>query len=109
MSLKTVIPRKQAEQDVYEAVDFYRAEAGVQVSLDFVAALELAFEHLARHPVSGSPRYAHELDLPGLRHWRLRGFPYLVFYVDRVDHVDVWRVLHAMRDIPHWLGEPEEG
>ena len=23
-------------------------------------------------------------------------FPYLVFYVERVDHVDVWRVLHTL-------------
>ncbi len=26
-------------------------------------------------------------------------FPYVVFYVDRADSVDVWRILHARRDI----------
>lgn len=31
-------------------------------------------------------------------------YPYLVFYVAGDDHVDVWRVLHAERDIPEWLG-----
>lgn len=51
------------------------------------------------------PRYAHELALPGLLYWPLRRYPYLVFYVERDDHVDVWRVLHGVRDIPEWLIE----
>jgi toxin ParE1/3/4 len=51
------------------------------------------------------PRYAHELDLPGLLCWPLKRYPYLVFYVERDDHIDVWRVLHGMRDFPEWLAE----
>ena len=54
---------------------------------------------------TGSPRYAHELDLPDLRFWLVPGYPYIVFYVERDDHVDVWRVLHAQRDIPSWMAE----
>ena len=42
----------------------------------------------------------HELNLPGLRSWPLTHYPYLVFYLERADHVDVWRVLHGQRDIP---------
>jgi toxin ParE1/3/4 len=30
-----------------------------------------------------------------------------VFYVERDDHVDVWRILHGQRDIPAWMQEPE--
>ena len=66
-----------------------------------------AYGHISRHPATGSPRYAHELNLPGLRSWRLARYPYLVFYVEQPDHVDVWRVLHAMRDIASWLREQE--
>jgi toxin ParE1/3/4 len=33
----------------------------------------------------------------------LKRHPYLVFYVERADHLDVWRVLHGMKDIPAWL------
>ena len=62
---------------------------------------------LAQHPTIGSPRYAFELRLEGLRAWPLRKYPYLVFYVEREDHLDVWRVLHAQRDIPAWVQEPE--
>ena len=48
-------------------------------------------------------QYAHELNLPGLRFWPLKRFPYLVFYVEHASHIDVWRVLHGKRDIPVWL------
>jgi toxin ParE1/3/4 len=38
--------------------------------------------------------------LPGLRFWPLKRYPYFVFYLERETHIDVWRVLHAERDIP---------
>lgn len=103
MSVKPVVPRARARRDVEAAVEAYLNEAGEAVALGFVAALERAYRHLARHPGSGSGRYAHELDLPGLRVWPLRLYPYLVFYVERRTEIDVWRVLHAERDIPAWL------
>jgi toxin ParE1/3/4 len=58
---------------------------------------------LANLDASGSPRYAHQVGLADLRFWPLGRFPYLIFHVERVDHIDVWRVLHAQRDIPGWL------
>lgn len=109
MSAKPVIPRERARRDIDEAVDHYLAEAGERVALGFIDALEQAFRHIARHPATGSPRYGHELDLPGLRSWPLKRYPYLVFYVERDDHVDVWRVLHGQRDIPAWMRAPEDG
>lgn len=103
MTPKPVIPRAKARRDAGEAVDFYRAEAGEAAALGFIDALEAGFRQIARHPGLGSLRYAYELDLPGLRVWRLRRYPFLVFYVPNEDHIDVWRILHARRDIPAWL------
>jgi toxin ParE1/3/4 len=77
-------------------------------ALGFIDALEKAYAHIGRHPASGSPRYAHELNLPGLRSWPLTRYPYLAFYVECSDHVEVWRVLHAQRDIPTWMQVPED-
>ena len=57
---------------------------------------------------AGSPRYAHELDSPGLRFRPMGKFPYLVFNVEGEAEVDVWRVLHGARDIPAWMREPRE-
>jgi toxin ParE1/3/4 len=101
-----VVLREQANRDAEEAVAWYLGEAGIQAALGFIDALEQAYGHVSRHPASGSSRYAHELGLPGLRSWSLSGYPYLVFYVERDDHVDVWRVLHGQRDIPAWLQQP---
>jgi toxin ParE1/3/4 len=71
--------------------------------LKFIDALERASRDIERHPGIGSRRYAYELDLPGLRCWHLKLYPHLLFYVEREDHIDIWRVLHASRDIPNWL------
>jgi len=47
------------------------------------------------------------LNVTGLRHSRLKRFPYLVFYFDGEEHVDVWRVLHEKRAIATWLSPQE--
>lgn len=107
MKAKPVIPREQANRDVDGAVAYYLNEATEAVVLGFINALEQAYTHISRHPATGSPRYAHELNLPGLHVWPLRRYPYLVFYVERHDHIDVWRVLHGQRDIPAWMREPD--
>ncbi|QUD87631.1 type II toxin-antitoxin system RelE/ParE family toxin [Phenylobacterium montanum] len=85
------------------AVDHYAATAGPRVAAGFVDALEAALRHIGQHPRSGSPRFGQELDLPGLRCWGLKRYPYLAFYIEREDHIDLWRVLHSKQDIPAWL------
>lgn len=107
MTAKPVIPREAAQRDIDQAIADYAAEAGEPVALAFIDALERAFRRIAQHPAVGSPRYAFELRLERLRAWPLRRYPYLVFYVEREDHLDVWRVLHAQRDIPAWMHEPK--
>jgi toxin ParE1/3/4 len=92
--LKDVVPRELANRDVEEAIEHYLVESTTKVALGFVDELEKAYGHIARHPSSGSTRYAHQLGLADLRFWRLGRYPYLVFYVDREEHIDVWRVLH---------------
>ena len=88
-------------------MDYYAREAGVQIALSFIDALESTYTLLAEHPASGSLRHAYELGLPGLRSRALKGYPYIVFYLEQADHVDVWRVLHVKQDIPVWLQDPE--
>ncbi len=105
MKSKPIIPRESARRDVEEAIDYYLNETGDQIALGFIEALEHANFHLASQPASGSPRYAHELNLPGLRAWPLQRYPYLIFYVELPNHIDLWRVLHGQRDIPAWLHE----
>lgn len=103
MSHKRAILRAAADRDVQEAIEFYLTEGAQRAALKFIDALEQALQDVERHPAIGSTRYAHELGLPGLRCWHLKGYRHIVFYVEREDHVDIWRVLHGSRDIPSWL------
>lgn len=108
MTARRVIPRALARQDALDAIDGYLTEGSRTAAGGFVDELERAYRHIGRFPASGSLRHSHELNLPGLRSWPLRRYPYLVFYVERDDHVDVWRVLHGQRDMATWLSSPGE-
>ncbi|NCA88056.1 MAG: type II toxin-antitoxin system RelE/ParE family toxin [Gammaproteobacteria bacterium] len=108
MRAKPVIPRTRATRDIDEAIDFLLDNSAAQVARGFITALERAFAHISQHAATGSPHYALALNLPGLRCWPVKRFPYLIFYLERHDHIDVWRVLHSHRDIPAWLRDPED-
>ncbi|MFM9978890.1 MAG: type II toxin-antitoxin system RelE/ParE family toxin [Sphingomonadaceae bacterium] len=101
-----ILPR--AELDVEAASDYYSLEVDEHTAFAFVAALSTSYARITDSPKTGSPRYAHELNVAGLRHVQLKRFPYLVFYVERADRIEIWRVLHAKRDIPTWLASANE-
>jgi len=103
VTAKPIRPRAVAKGDIQDAVDHYLSEAGNRTALAFIDELQRAYRQIARYPESGSPRYAHELDLPGLRSWPLKRYPFLVFYVVTEDYIEIWRVLHSERDIPAWI------
>ena len=107
MSGKPVVLRERTRRDIDEAIEHDLSEAGPAAALDFVNALEETCRRIGERPASGSPRHAHELDLPGLRFKSVGKFPYLVFYVEREADIDVWRVLHGARDIPAWMRPPD--
>ena len=109
MKAKTVVPREQANRDVDDAIAFYLGEDAESAALSFIDELEGAYIHISRHRGTGSTRYAHELNLPGLRFWPLARFPHLVFYFEQPDCIDVWRVLHGQRDIPAWMQASDIG
>jgi toxin ParE1/3/4 len=108
MSVKPVVPRERANKDVDDAVGYYLKEQAEHAALGLVDAVEDAYILLSQHPAIGTSRYAHELDIPGLRSWSLPRFPYVVFYIEHDDHIDVWRVLHTRRDIPALMQDPLE-
>jgi toxin ParE1/3/4 len=106
--LLPVIPRTLATQDVRDAAADDADEADRATARRLVDAVEQAFTLITRHPAIGSPRYAVELDLPGLRARAVERFPYLIFYLEHTDHTDVLRILHERRDIPASLQDPAE-
>lgn len=107
MTAKPVLPRARARADIDQAVAYYAQQAGADVAFSFIDALEQAYGLIGETPTAGSPRWSHLLNLPGLRTVRLKTFPWLMFYLECETHVDVWRVLHASRDIPAWLADAD--
>ncbi len=94
---------RAAAADIDSAISYYRENAGDDIADDFVDELERSVSLLVRHPRTGSLRFAYELEIPELRSWPLPNFPYLIFYLPSDDHLDIWRVMHARRDIPAFL------
>lgn len=101
--MKPLRIRTAARRDVEDAVRYYVREAGRAVARQFTEAVDAAFSSIAAAPATGSPRYSHVLDVPGLRTYALKRFPYLALYIDRADHIDVVRVLNGARHIPATL------
>jgi toxin ParE1/3/4 len=104
LRVKPVIASEQARGDIDEPIAYFLSQGAARAALGFIDALERAFAHIGRHPGAGSSRYASELGLPGLRHWPLKNYPHLVFYVEHPDHIDVWRILHVARTLADLAG-----
>lgn len=100
---KRVIRLESARADEREIVAHYAREARLDLSFHFTEALRDIYRSIGDRPAIGSPRYGDLLGIEGLRSRKVKRFPFLVFYVERVDHIDVWRVLHAQRDVAAWL------
>ena len=103
MKAKLVLRRKSARLDIDMAAGHYEAEAGPDVALRFVNAVEATFRFIGNQPSAGSSLWATQLGISGLRSRPVARFPYVVFYFEQDEHVEVWRVLHVRRDIPAHL------
>lgn len=64
-----------------------------------VNAARKALDQIERNPGIGSRRIGKLLDIPGLRSWRLSGFPLIWFYFERDDYLDFVRLLGERQDI----------
>lgn len=101
--MKPVVTRRLADTDIDAAFSYYLREAGSNVASDFVAAVDVVFSQIGVYPHSGSNHYGEQLDILGLKHRLLAGFPYVVLYIEQPTCVDVLRVLHQQMDIPAHL------
>src|SRR3546814_296679 len=97
-------PRSTLTDTLFPYTTLFRSD----VAFSFIDALEQAYSFIGEMLAAGSPRWSHALSLPSLRTIGLNGFPWLVFYLEFETHVDVWRVLHAKRDMPVWLADVDD-
>jgi len=98
--MKKIVRRALADADILASVDYYMTNAPEHV-FGLIDAIEQAVQHIQQFPASGSTRYGYELELPDLRVWQCNQYPYLVFYIEYTAQIEILRVLHTKRDIPH--------
>ena len=108
MSPKPAVLRERARRDVEEAVKHYRSAASAKIAIQFIDTLQETLGFISEQPAAGSSRYAHELDIFGLRSQKVGRFPHMIVYIEKITEIDVWRILHGARDIPAWLRERDE-
>jgi len=91
--------RPQAEADLVEAARHYAKEGSIELAERMFDAALAALEPIERMPAMGSPRLGQLCEIPGLRSWRVKGFPMQWLYFEAVDHLDVVRLVGDRQDI----------
>lgn len=92
--MQRIVKRPAAEQDLREIWQ-YIAQSSLPHADNYIRKLHQAFETLSAFPLTGRPR--SELQ-PELRSFPCGG--HTVFYLPLDGGIEVFRVLHAARDIP---------
>jgi toxin ParE1/3/4 len=102
--------RPNASEDLDSQLDYYAREAGIDLALKFLDALEEAIRLLYQHPEAGSPRDFENSRLKGIRSWPVPGFEAIRLYYDRPDEntLRVVRILHGKRDLARLFEQEEE-
>ena len=98
--MKRAVQRALAQQDISDAFDHYLSVASAATATDFVLEFDACMQRIEHFPGAGSLRYAELLDVDGLCFVIVNRYPYLLFYFERPDHLDVVRLLHQLKDIP---------
>jgi plasmid stabilization system protein ParE len=87
-----VLKRPQFLLDLAEELTWLKDKAGADVAAAWYQALQETLGQLQEHPLLGRAR--KDLSPPGIRSWRVAGFPrWLVFYgVDEHKHLVFYRL-----------------
>ena len=91
--------RPRARDDRREAARYYRQNASIDAARRFVGAIKRDLGSLQTRPSIGSPRIGADVGIAGLRAWSVSGFPVVLLYFEREDHLDVVRILGQREDI----------
>ena len=103
--MKRAVLRPAAERDLIDATRWYAGQGGLALGAKAFDAAHVALEPVERMPGLGSPRLGNECGLPGLRQWVVGEFPMSWYCFERVDHLDVVRLLGDRQDIATILAD----
>ncbi len=101
MGTKRLRLEQEAEEDLEAGVLYYRDEAGEEVALRFIAAVEDSFSLLREHPEAGRKyETAPSSRLREIHAWPLRVFPYIIFYELTDTEILVLGIIEGYQDLP---------
>ena len=95
---KAVKLHAEARAELQESVAFYRERAGDRWAARFKQRVTEGLRTIAANP----ERYPPVPDLPGVRRFRLKQFPFSLLYISRADGVWVVAVAHGRRKPGYW-------
>ena len=87
-----------AEQDIREAAEFYREQAGMALSQAFLSEFEHAVDLLLQYPAAGA------MWRSGSRRFVTRRFPFSLVYTVVGDQIRILAVAHHNRRPRYWQG-----
>ena len=91
----SIVFRRAAQAEYADAARWYEARA-LGVGYRFVERVEHALSEVAESPLRPAKLFA------GIRRIRVRGFPFLLYYVVEESRIVVVAVLHARRNPAIW-------
>jgi len=100
--------RPLAEAGLVERTRYYRFVGGDELGGRFFDMAIEGLSTLGRMPSVGSVRIGELCDVAGLGSTLISGFPCGWFYSERVDHVDVVRLVAHAQDLATVLGDLAE-
>jgi plasmid stabilization system protein ParE len=92
-----VVFHELAEGELNEAAAYYE-HARPGLGSAFLSEVHRAVDALAAKPTAARP------SADGVRWWRVRRFPYSVFYRIREDHIRILAIANQKRRPSYWRG-----
>jgi len=96
----TLYERTAAIEDITRAIAWIALD-NPAAARRFYSSVQRSYREIRRFPYIGVKRHFAE---PGVRSWRVRGFPYLIFYKPTAERVEIVRVLHPALDLEREIG-----
>ncbi len=94
--MKRILIHSEAKAELGEAVAYYeRQKAGL--GLDLLSVVQHVLQEIRRNPALGAPYKNTEF-----RHYLVRRFPYVIFYLELDDVVWIIAVAHGKRRPDYW-------
>lgn len=97
--MKPALLRPQTEADRLEATRHDAKKGSIELAERMFDAAIAALEPIQRMPAMGSPCPGQLCEIPGLRSWRVTGFPMQWLYFEAAERLDVVRLLGDRQDI----------